>query len=323
MKVSKADYQDKDDGLHPYNTEDYYEWWYLDAQFDSGYSCALAFHYRTLYLKPHIPSIQIHIYGQDGKSHVGMRSVDQNVCSASEDHCNVQLGTNFIRQDGDVYKVSMHTRRLGADLTLKRTLPGWKPLGTGLLYKGQDNGVQGWIIALPRADVEGTLYIEGESVKVKGNRGYHDHNWGTTYMHDCFSGWYWARLYDSKYTLIYGWVYPANKSDAAISRLYMAKDNNPILEPDQFELIEKEMEHDAKSGKSFAKSLSLVRQEGEVKLRCNIDVKSTVDRYELPSTTNWPQYYWRFLADYNTEIEMNNLFDKISGVTIQECMILR
>ena len=43
-------YQDKDDATHPYNTDNYYEWWYLDAQFDNGYSCVITFHLPSRFL---------------------------------------------------------------------------------------------------------------------------------------------------------------------------------------------------------------------------------------------------------------------------------
>ena len=106
-----------------------------------------------------------------------MAAVDPKNCSSGADKCNVKMGDNFIRQEGDKYVFSMKAQKIGAELTYHRRIPGWKQNGTGLLYDDGDKK-QGWVISAPRSDVEGTLYIDGVAVPVKG-KGYHDKNWAT------------------------------------------------------------------------------------------------------------------------------------------------
>ena len=45
MQRPVSAYTDRDDALHPYANPAYYEWWYLDARFDNGYSCVLSWHW--------------------------------------------------------------------------------------------------------------------------------------------------------------------------------------------------------------------------------------------------------------------------------------
>ena len=118
-KVPVSQYQNKDDAVHPYPGDRYYEWWYLDAQFDNGYSCVITFHNRLVFMEPHFPAIQMHIYSPDGKSVVGFKPIDAKDVSVSEDYCEVKMGNNFVRQENGTYKVSVHTRHAGAELTFK------------------------------------------------------------------------------------------------------------------------------------------------------------------------------------------------------------
>ncbi len=329
--TSPLAYEDRDDARHFYDKEDYYEWWYFDAQLENGYKCVVNFDHPAQFVVNHPSTVQIDIYTPEGEKYSELKEFDKGKCSASEDHCDVRMGANFVRQENDVYKMSVHIkggflqseRDIGADLAFKNKLPSWKPQGTGLLYAGKDGHIHGWIVAMPKADVEGTLYFDGKSLPVRGNRGYHDHNWGTTNSYNHFSRWYWARLHDPKYTLIYGYVYPAKEADKIVSLLYLAKDGTPVLTTNRFELKEKKKETDRESGKSFATNLLINCRKKDVQVKCSVSTKNVVEIAQLPTNTNWPQYYFRFLAQYKAEIKMHGLVDNICGETIHEHVILR
>ena len=315
-------YTDKDDALHFYPGEKYYEWWYLDAQFDNGYSCVITFHYRLLFMTPHIPAVQLHIYTPEGKQHMGFKAFDPKDISASEEFCDVKMGSNYVRQEGGVYHVYARTRRAGMDLTFKNILPGWKSSNKGL-YQKNDN-IQGWVVPVPRGEVEGTLYIgETEEVKVKGNRGYHDHNWGNTNIDEAFSGWYWGRLYDDKYTLIYGWCFPRDNSDGIASNLYLARGNQPLLGTANFTLKQENMETDADLQRQYARTLKIAGGEGKTGFDCRLDTQRVVEKIDMEKAGGRPIYYWRFLADYNADFKTNGLDEKVSGQTIHEYMLFK
>ena len=333
-----SQYQDKDDALHFYPGEKYYEWWYLDAQFDNGYSCVITFHYRLVFAEPHMPCIQLHIYAPGGKKQVVYKPFEINDVRASEDHCDVQMGDSFVRQENGAYKVSVHTKGgyviekgavvfdesadAGAELIFRNILPGWKPEGTGILLDKGD-AVQGWVVPIPRAEVEGTLFIGETAIKVKGNRGYHDHNWGNTNIYDFFSGWYWGRLYDDKYTLIYGWVYPVNKKDGMSAKLYLARENKPILITEHFKLQEKNIRMDEELNRRYAGELVLASKDKDVSFKCSMQTKSVVEKVDMSAVALWPIYYWRFLADYKAEIKMGGRTEKVHGETLHEYMLFK
>ncbi|MBN1375692.1 MAG: hypothetical protein JXA01_06020 [Dehalococcoidia bacterium] len=316
-------YQDKDDALHPYPGDGYYEWWYLDAQFDNGYSCVITFHYRLVFAEPHMPGIQLHIYTPDGKNVVTFKPFDVKDCIASEERCDVKMGNNFVRQEKDgSYKVFIRTRRAGAELTFKNILPGWKPDGSAALLD-EAGAVQGWCVPIPRGEVEGTLYIGETPVKVKGNRGYHDHNWGNCNMHDYFKGWYWGRLYDEKYTLIYGWVYPMDEKAPISAKLYLGQGNKPLLATQNYTLKEAKIETDPELKREYAKDLTLSCNDKGVEFNCQMITKNVVEKVDMSAAAKWPTFYWRFLADYNAEVKANGKTEKVQGETIHEYMLFK
>ena len=321
-KIVGSEYTARDDAQHYFQGEKYYEWWYLDAQFDNGYSCVITFHYRLLFMTPHIPALQMHIYAPDGQKHMGFKAYDPANCSASDECCDVKMGESFVRQEDGGYRVSVRTRRTGADLTFKNILPGWKCRGTGVLYD-KGNNFQGWVVPVPRAEVEGTLYIGETPVKVKGNRGYHDHNWGNTNIDEAFYGWYWGRLYDEKYTLIYGWCFPQDNNDEIAANLYLARQDQPLLGTNQFTLNQANLETDADLQRQYARSLKISGGSDGVGLDCQLDTRNVVEKIDMAAAGGRPIYYWRFLADYNAEFKSDGLNEQVSGQTIHEYMLFK
>ena len=321
-EVSLGGYQNKDDTLHLTADEDYYEWWYLDARFDNGYACVATFHWVNAFIRPHIPTVQLFIYTPEGKKYVGMAAVDKKECSSNPDHCDVKMGKNFLRQDGETYTYSMHAQKIGAELTYHRRIPGWKQSGTGLLYD-EGGKKQGWVIAAPRSDVEGTLYIDGVAVPVKG-RGYHDKNWGDSNMYDCFRGWYWGRLYDPKFTLIYYWLYPVDKKAPVISRLLLAYENKPILITNDYDLKVEKEEPCTKFGKNLPMKIVIQSKDtSDVKFHCELVTTEVKERDQLPKISEWDQYHWRFLGDHKIKVTIDGKSVESEGKAIHEHLTFR
>ena len=319
MQRPVSAYTDRDDGLHPYTNPAYYEWWYLDARFDNGYSCVLSWHWLNEFLKPHIPTIQLFIYTPEGKRYVGMEAVDPKDCSASQEYCNVKMGSSYLQQEGKVYRMSMHSRNIGCDLTFQGTIPGWK-IGDGQIPINGGEIVQGWVIPCPRARVEGKLFIKDKEIQVKGN-GYHDHNWGNTDMYDIFLGWYWGRLNDPKYTIIFSNTQALNGQ--ILPFLYVADDKSTILATDKYDFAVEKEEPDAATGQLYAKIITLKYNGDNIKLRCRLDTKTVVEQNPLPKVNEYNMFNWRFLADYEGEITLDGNTDKITGETIHERFLFR
>ena len=315
-------YQDKDDGRHPYATPDYYEWWYFDGHFDNGYTCATGFHLPFEHYKPHFPALNISIYTPEGEDIAIIKPVDPSSCSASSEQCDVRMGEHFARQEcPDTYHICCRSKRGGADLVFHRKLPGWKPLGKGHLY---DNGSEShfWLVPVPRAEVEGNLYLGEKVVSVKG-LGYHDHNWGNVDLHDSLHSWFWGRWHHPDYTAIYYYLYPARNGEPDESRFYLAKGNEPFLLPDHFDLKYANELRDEKLNKSIPSDLTISACEKDTRFNMDIHCSAISTRAEITGAAPWKQYYWRLVAQCRAEISYAGKTEKLDGKPNSEYMLLR
>jgi len=315
-------YQDTDDTLHPYDNPQYYEWWYFDGRFDNGYSFVATFHWRNPFTSPHIPTVQVFIYTPDGKRYVGMAAIDPKECSSSSQKCDVKMGGNFARQEDNSYVISMRAKKFGVDLTYSRQVPGWKQNGDGYLYDDGDKK-QGWVIAAPRSGVTGTLTIEGNLIPVTGH-GYHDKNWANSNIDDCFRGWYWGRLYDPVYTLIYYWLFPVDTDLPVISRLLLAQDNIPVIVTNKFKfMVEKEDTCQTTGKKIPSKIVMRGGDESGIQFNCELTTARTVETDRLPKLSQWDQYHWRFLGDHTITTSFQGKSNTSSGKALHEHLLFR
>lgn len=319
MDIAKH-YTDKDDALHYYNTPDYFEWWYNDVHFENGYSCVIVYHRACGFLHPRLHLITKEIYTPDGEKIVSSNIFRPQDCSASESKCDVKLGENYFRQEGENYLVFAPGDDMSIDLVFRRVIPGWKPAG-GYLYNNHDQ-VQGWVVPVPRAEVQGTVKVRGKEMKVKG-LGYHDHNWSNVNMHDSLRNWYWGRFHHPEYTLIYYYLYPARTNEPNISRLFLASGDKVLLQSDDIEFKAYNEQVDVVTGIPVPRNLLISAEGKTASVKLEITTRSIFDSNKLLQSAPWPVHYWRFKADYLCEIRTGGQVEKLDGQTMSEQVLLR
>jgi hypothetical protein len=315
-------FTDKDDALHPYETSGYYEWWYFDAQFNNGYICTLALFWRRNTVRGQ-PSIRMDIYAPDGKKFSIDQPFDPAACRASDEKCDVSLGPNYARQEGpDIYHVVIRGDKAGLDLLFRRRVPGWKVSSTGLMIDDA-SGRQGWINAVPRADVEGKLLLEGKQIPVRG-LGYHDHNWGDTEMGKSFGGWVWGRVLDNRFTVVYGWLFPL-KSDVTVKPfVYAAMGNQPIFASGEMELkVRSEAKHQA-SGLTISTDMEMRgKAPWGVEVNSRLVLTKILDWSKAAQSSGTQIYYFRRQSKCVAEINMGAMTESASSDAIDEYVLIR
>lgn len=313
-----ANYQPRDDGSHIYhNRENYYEWWYFDASFESGYHMVSTLHYRNLFLRPMVPSVQMFIYRPDGTRIDRYDLMKPEEVWADPDGCHVVMGENRARDMGDHYELKLRIKDAGARLTFRNAVPPWKP-GRGFNYRDEEkNMTAGWIVPMPHAHVEGDLFVGDRTIPVKGS-GYHDHNWGNYPCHETFRGWYWGRVHHEKYTIDYGWVLPRDETGPVVSPLLIARKGEILLSTDMLDAELLNVEKDARFGQDVAGRISLHADALGVKFDLNIETGRIIEATRLPRVTDWDQYYYRFLADYSMTVSADGTEETVFGEMLHE-----
>ena len=315
-EATPVQYTDKDDAVNPLNTDKYYEWWYFDGVFSNGYTCTVTFFWRNYFTNPHLPAVLIDIYNPEGKRTRGGKLYKPEECTASLEKCDVKMGDNYVRQVGREYHLLLKTQSIGAELVFKARVPGWK--GTEECWIVDDaTGRQGWVNAIPRAQIEGNLMIDGKTIPVEG-QGYHDHNWGDRDMHESMGGWCWGRMYDDIYTFIYGWLLPVNETQKITPLLYITRDDVPVFGSVDIEYVEEKKELHPESGNVVPTDLTLKYSKDDIDIRVNIKVLRTIDCEKTVGVARFPLYYYRRLAEYTATLKFGNTTDRVKGQAINE-----
>jgi len=208
----------RDNGAHP-GEGDRTEWWFVSAV-DPGQRIAVAAAMGTEF--PNAPSATVvFLYMPDGSVHTVARPRTLDA-TPQTDEVDVRLGGDRIRtvrpgvielsidmKDGipvfgeNPGPVSLH-------LTLTATGPGFVA-GPLALPGGQDLS---WTVGMPRAEVSGTVEVDGRRYVLDGAPGYHDHNYGAFDLSDeAHGGWDWSQVHLPRgRSLVTGIVRPSDPS---------------------------------------------------------------------------------------------------------------
>jgi hypothetical protein len=169
---------ERDDALH--NTAGMiYEWWYLDAAFDNGYSMSSSWQVVTQdFIGKDMPTrlVQFAIYDPSGKKTSVDAGFNPDEVKISSETCDVKMGSNLLKGSYPKWELSFLKDGLGGQMTFESLAEGFKTPPDGVVYfSKQPEKYIGWVIAQPRAKVTGKLVLNG----------------------------YWGRMYLPEYTFIY------------------------------------------------------------------------------------------------------------------------
>ncbi|MFW9998618.1 MAG: hypothetical protein ACFE9Q_01775 [Candidatus Hodarchaeota archaeon] len=282
----------KDDALHiDMEEKGTREWWYFDARLDNEYTVVGFF--RAKHERTGKTGVEITIYRPNGEKIQKVIDYHYSDLKASQDIPDVQIGKNYIKVDYSnkelpIYEIFLDEGDYGLHLIYTAQVHGWKP-GKGYIEFGKSHQF-GWVIALPRADVEGTIKVDKEIIQVKGI-GYHDHNWLNFNFALIINYWYWGRIYSENYTVIFAYIKCNKKMDNyPIQVLMLAKNGKVILSTGEYELIQENFEYNNKAGNSYPKILKFnINDQNEITLEVQEIIDADNLLYELGPVT-------RFLA---------------------------
>jgi hypothetical protein len=232
------------------------EWWYFDARLDNGYTVVGFF--RAKHERTGKTGVEITIYKPNGEKIQKVVEYLHSDLRASQDTANIQIGENYIKvnysnNEFPRYEIFLDEGEYGLHLKYTAKVHGWKP-GNGYIEFGKSNQF-GWVVALPRADVEGTIKVNNEVIQVEGI-GYHDHNWLNFNFAFLLDYWLWGRVYSENFTVIYAYI-KCNKrmENYPIKVLMLAKNENVLLSTGEYELFQDDFEYNNKAGNKYPKVL--------------------------------------------------------------------
>lgn len=325
--------QPEEDALHPLDEENYVEHWYFDARLENGY-LVVGFLWASE-MTTHKPAMELHIYRPSGEKVGVTRSFEESDLRASEDKCEVWVGRNHAYavypEDGGfpVYHLFLSEGDLEADLTFHSEIPGWKPGGGKTLYG--DEGFFAWVVAVPRARVEGRIRIGDEDVPVKGI-GYHDHNWETADLKRVISYWYWGRIYAEDFTVLYAYVKTNRRfGEVASKPMMLAYKDRILYSTGEMNLEDSLYVFNGTANREYPRLLEIDVPE---KMSLRLEVKDVIDAHDFLQDMN-PVLKWgvnlfigrpgwfRFRSDFTLQAYVDGVRYERKGETLHEMVALR
>ncbi|MFX1281063.1 MAG: hypothetical protein ACFFA3_17060 [Promethearchaeota archaeon] len=325
----------KDDALHiDMGKKGTREWWYFDARLDNGYTVVGFF--RAKHERTGKTGVEITIYKPDGKKVQNVIDYPHSTLIASKEIPDVQIGNNFIKVDYTskelpIYEIFIDEGEFGFHLKYSAKVHGWKP-GEGYIEFGKSKQF-GWVIALPRAEVEGFIKVDGETIQVKGI-GYHDHNWLNFNFALIIDYWYWGRIYSSEgSTVIFAYI-KCNKrmENYPIQVLMIARNEKIYLSTGEYELVQDNFEYNDKADNEYPKSLVFSFGNGN---KITIEVQEIIDadnllfelgiisRFLVKNLLRKKPGYFRLNSKFQLNLQFEGKSNIEKGTTLHEMVIAK
>jgi hypothetical protein len=324
----------KDDALHiDMKGKGTREWWYFDARLDNGYTVVGFF--RAKHERTGKTGVEITIYKPDGEKIQNVIDYSHSDLSASRDIPDVKIGNNYIKVDFSnkelpIYEIFIDEGEYGLHLKYTATVHGWKP-GNGYIEFGKSNHF-GWIIALPRANVEGTIKVNNETIEVKGI-GYHDHNWLNFNFAMIIDYWYWGRIYSENFTVIFAYIKCNKRMDNyPIQVLMIAEKEKVFLSAGEYEMFQDDFEYNDKAKNSHPKLLKFnFGNNNEITLNVQDIIDSDNLLYELGPITRFlaknllklKPGYFRLNSKFQLNLQIDGKTYVEKGTTLHEMVIAK
>ena len=202
-KVYDDSFNLENDFAHPLQDPFYFEWWYFDVLLDPESGLVIRFSLKDI-LNPYKKggTIDIAYFNKGNEQFHYFKRFRIEETIINDDINIVIFGKNKIIKDKNHYTIILSEDNVNGELIFKtRKNLVWQP-GSGRISIKNSNYFFSWLVAQPRAEVQGVISIKNKRINIDGI-GYHDHNWGNISLISLLDSWSWGRIYTKDLTFIY------------------------------------------------------------------------------------------------------------------------
>ena len=309
------------------------EWWYFDARLDNGFMVVCFF--RAKHERTGKTGVEITIYKPDGEKIQNIYDYSREDLKVTKKDANLSIGKNYIKVDTTneklpSYEIYLDEGNYGIHLKFKALVQSWIP-GNGYTQFGE-MGHFGWCIPLPRAEVDGTIKVDGETISVKGI-GYHDHNWLSFNLVRVVEYWYWGRIYSENFTVIFAFIKSNKKMDNYKIKVLMLAKGEKILESTgEYEIVQEDFQFNERVNNSYPKVLRFSNGD---QMNITLQVQEIVDadnllfelspilRFVVKYLLRLKPGYFRLNSKFNIEMKLDGKTYNEQGTTLHEMVIAK
>jgi len=289
------------------------EWWYFDALFSNNHSIHIGL--KTFSKKKYgmfAPLIEFYKHGElvhEETKRILFKDVDiskeyPSIIYDNQEIMNFNL-EKYKESNQWEYNVKMKTDKCSFDLSFLGNTPGWKI----------ETPEESWTVAQPKAQVQGTINLNGEKKQVQG-LGYHDHNWNyniVTVM-NYGQGWYWGKIASKSYNIVWAKIEKSKKKYEILA--VFNKDNQKFynINPKNIEL---EIDEYVKVGRYKAPSHFILNIKDSID-NIPIEVDVEMDSYGIHYNSVIVAPYFRYHVKSKGSISIDTKKEEVNDRQIME-----
>lgn len=259
------------------------EWWYFDAALDNGDHFVVMYSVNDTRLYPRQPSVRTNLYEADGTDYWLIRKFSERETAFSREKCDVRMGEQWCMDCGGYYEVYTNIDGYGAHLKFTPLVPSWQAGKDGVAARIPMTKVLGaWVVALPMAKVEGTLFKNGQEITVHGE-GYHDHNWATINPGKFLDHWHWGKVHNTDIAIDYAVLIPKKPFKKPMGLLLVLDKNGVVMEPAVKTMLKGDVavqllneKTEPELGLTFANGIRMTGKTGNTLIELEITLKRIV-----------------------------------------------
>jgi len=298
----------KDDAFHGSETLHFTEWWYFDAVLDKGYSIQVSIQVIEM-INLELVMAKLNVYHNEKLLVAQEQIYLPDDFYASSDIPLIKLEgkpvmSGYTRHGQWFYDLSLEMADTAAELQFVGDAKGWKgkaPVG-------------GWAVILPKAEVSGTLTINGVKKEVTGV-GYHDHNWELTAQAGANFGWYWGKIHANILTATWSSIMKTRAGYDPILVINVGQYEYINIRPEHVQFLVKE--YTVKNLRFIPREISLIANTKEV------SVEITMTALDVHHIQIGPIKYWRYHMQCTGSIRVDSHVEKVDTIQIAECIRFR
>ncbi len=323
-----------EDGLRTEIDAPGFEWWYFDTHFEDGSTAVIVFYTKPILVwkGPADPQVSLTITRPNGEKTIRVSASPASQFSFAKESPDVRIGANWVRGDLHSYHLQVAIDDLAAELTFTSRVAPWRP-GAGKACFGDLDHYFAWLPAVPYGLAEGALTYDGQTHQVKGE-GYHDHNWGTIGLNEVTDHWYWGRAHLGNYSLIFAQTISSKKYGFVPQPLFMLAKGSQVVIGDGAPLqLQARDFKPHPDGRSYPEEVDIDWEKAGERVHLALRDPRIIEAISLlEMLPAWQRtllrlvsnpYYFRFNADLEMRVDLNDLQTVERGTTLFEIMIFQ
>ena len=286
------------------------------AQTKDGGVLFASFSITNLGLRTYDGTCSVQFYSPDGKAYRLHKEYRRKDISGDRKRLDLTIGPNRVWNSGDTYYVEVNEKDLKISMALESRLPPFK-FGNGrVFFYGDRSAELGFGLHAPRADVRGTLNVDGRGFNLEG-WGSHDHSWSTIKIPTFAKEWDTLRLYDQGLLIVLHQIYLTDEFGAGVLRFGLIENDGRLSATRDFQYMPLRSPEEPKSAFNMPVEFKLSVNAGAYTLSGSVKEEKFLDSIDVLETVSWPvraaikacyadPFLLRYLARCEIEVRTDN-----------------